>query len=149
MVFKSSTKPCREDPHFKPPSNPFRVNCSFSYCQSLSGGQVGLCLRSKSHRKLADKCSTYKNFYELSGSGYFSVSRGCLVYFSRASQETTKRHSKAKSLETSLVEHGFCHCGLKSWEVRYEALEATERGTYTETFACKRICAVLIHIVLV
>lgn len=43
MVFKSSTKPCREDSHFKPPSNPFRINCSFSYCQSLSGGQVGLC----------------------------------------------------------------------------------------------------------
>lgn len=71
--------------------------------------------RSKSRRKLADNCSTYKNFYELSGGYYSSVSPGCLVYFSRASWENTKRNYKAKSLETSLVEHDFCHCGLKSW----------------------------------
>lgn len=145
MVFKSSTKPCREDSHFKPPSNPFRINCSFSYCQSLSGGQVGLCFAIQIAQKIGRQLFHVQKLLRIVR--WVLLQRLSWLPCIFLQSELRKYKEKLQSQVTRnfpgrtwLLPLWPQVLALSSfvWEVRREVLEATESGIYTEIFACKK-----------
>lgn len=155
MVFKSSTKPCREDSHFKPPSNPFRINCSFSYCQSLSGGQVGLCFAIQIAQKIGRQLFHVQKLLRIVR--WVLLQRLSWLPCIFLQSELRKYKEKLQSQVTRnfpgrtwllplwpqvLAAALFGRCVVKCWKL--------PKAVFTLKYLlAKRICAVLIHIVLV